>query len=289
MPNFSERSGRHRRQPRRGATIAAVVVAVLGVSTAVWAVAPEEIPAAGPDPQSGAGAAAATRPDSAASRATPRGEPAPPPITYPAAGGRKWRTASGSPVTGGERGTLRRYRVLVEKDIGGLEANEFADTVTQTLNDPRGWTAGGQWRMRRAGPGEPYDFTIYLATPKTRDMLCDSVPDGYTSCRNGDAVVINVARWVKGVPRYGAGLPVYRQYLINHEVGHRLGHGHEVCPGKGRPAPVMQQQSLGLHRCTANPWPYLDGERHTGASGVYDDPVPPPDRGSSDPAGQQPN
>ncbi|MFD0525655.1 DUF3152 domain-containing protein [Paractinoplanes durhamensis] len=90
-----------------------------------------------------------------------------------------------------------------------------------------------------------------------------------------------MARWVKGVPGYGASLDVYRRYVINHEVGHRLGQAHELCPGKGEPAPVMQQQTLGLHGCTANPWPILDGERHRGRIGAYDDPVPPRDRGRS--------
>ncbi len=151
--------------------------------------------------------------------------------------------------------------------------------MTATLDDPRGWTGGGTLRLRRVGPGQAYDFTVYLATPRTRDALCGSGLDSYTSCRKGDKVVLNVARWVKGVPGYGAPLSVYRQYMVNHEVGHRLGHGHERCPGKGEPAPVMQQQTLGLHGCTPNPWPYRDGERYSGTPGVYDDPLPDPDGG----------
>ncbi|MFI5930618.1 DUF3152 domain-containing protein [Actinoplanes sp. NPDC051494] len=201
-------------------------------------------------------------------------------ITYPAGGGGEWRTAPASTLIGGDTGTLLRYRVLVEKDIDGLNVRRFADAVSETLEDPRGWTAGGTLRLRRTGPGEAADFTVYLATPRTRDRLCESAPDGYTSCRNGDKVVLNVARWVKGVPNFGASLATYRQYMVNHEVGHRLGHGHERCGGAGEPAPVMQQQTLGLHGCKPNPWPYLDGERHTGTPGAYDDPVPPQDNGA---------
>jgi hypothetical protein len=196
----------------------------------------------------------------------------PPEIRYPARGGGRFRAAAAQRATPGS-GPVLRYRVLVEKDITGITPAAFAAQVQRTLEDPRGWSAGGERRLRRSGPGQRYDFTIYLVTPHTRDRLCYG-SDGYTSCRNGDNVVLNVARWVKGVPRYGASLAVYRQYLVNHEVGHRLGQGHELCPAKGEPAPVMQQQTLGLHGCKANAWPFVDGERYAGRSGSYDDPVP---------------
>lgn len=202
----------------------------------------------------------------------------PPEIRYPARGGGRFRTAAAQRPAPG-RGPELRYRVLVERDVAGVSPAAFATVVQRTLEDPRGWSAGGNRQLRRVGPGGRYDFTVYLVTPGTRDTLCQDDPDGYTSCRNGDRVVLNVARWAKGVPRYGAPLAVYRQYMVNHEVGHRLGQGHERCPGAGEPAPVMQQQTLGLHGCAPNPWPYPDGERYAGRSGTYADEVPPPDAG----------
>lgn len=251
--------------------VAALVVAVaggLGVAAceALPAVTAHS-PAAAPVPSRGT-----SRTPAARSGRTPK-------ITYPATGHRDWRMAPASGETGGKGGTLLRYRVVMESDIKGISVRTFADAVTATLDDPRGWTAGGSLRLRRVGPGQPYDFTIYLATPHTRDLLCQSATDAYTSCRNGDSVVLNVARWVKSVPGFGASTATYRQYMVNHEVGHRLGHGHELCGGKGEPAPVMQQQTLGLHGCTANPWPYLDGKRYAGESGAYDDHEPAPDNG----------
>ncbi|MCD5352525.1 DUF3152 domain-containing protein [Kineosporia mesophila] len=202
------------------------------------------------------------------------------PITYPRAGRRTWTVASGHSRVAGSRGRLFRYRVAVEESISGITADQFARTVVKTLGGARGWTATGDVRLQRVAAGGPADFTIYLATPRTRDQLCGDEAvghvDEYTSCRNGANVVVNVARWVHGVPRYGASPAVYREYVINHETGHALGHGHELCPGTGKKAPVMQQQTLGLHGCTANGWPMVKGKLLSGAPGQYDDPVPAP-------------
>ncbi|ONF65558.1 DUF3152 domain-containing protein [Amycolatopsis keratiniphila] len=194
-------------------------------------------------------------------------------ITFPEAGSGQWVFPTGEGQVAGSAGRLLRYRLAAEADIVGVSQDALVKTIESTLADPRGWTGGGRWRLQRAGPDGPVDFTIYLATPKTRDVLCGR-PDGYTSCRNGNSVVLNVARWAHGVPGYGAPLGVYRQYMVTHEVGHRLGRGHERCPVPGALAPVMQQQTLGLHGCAPNPWPYPDGKQYTGPSGEYDDPIP---------------
>ncbi len=206
--------------------------------------------------------------------ARPPRSPVPPRITYPAHGSERWVIAPAGTKTAGTGGRLRRYRVAVERDIKGVTPAGFAAAAGATLADPRGWTGGGQWRFRRVGPGQEYDFTLYLATPGTRGRLCADITDEYTSCRNGAKVVLNVERWARGVPFYPRSLGAYRQYMVNHEVGHRLGHGHEKCPGRGELAPVMQQQTLGLHGCRPDPWPYPDGTYHSGPSGAYDDQIP---------------
>lgn len=198
-----------------------------------------------------------------------------PEITFPGDGSGRWRNAAGPGETAGRSGTLLRYRISVEEGIEGVTAEQFADEVGAVLADDRSWITGGQWRLRRAGPADRPDFTVFLATPGTRDRLCAMGTDRYTSCRNGDSVVLNIARWTHGVPHWREPLTEYRAYLINHEIGHRLFQGHELCPEPGGPAPVMQQQTLGLHGCTPNAWPYPNGrDRLAGPSGAYDDPLP---------------
>jgi hypothetical protein len=201
-------------------------------------------------------------------RAKPR------PITFPARGSAQYAVLPGHPATIGSSGRLLRFRVVVEGGITNLDRGELGRFARATYADRRGWTAGGRWRFRQVGPGEGYDYTLMLVTPATRDDLCGGGYDRYTSCRIKDKVVLNIARWVEGVPNYGASLETYRQYMINHETGHRLGHWHELCPSPGAPAPVMEQQTLGLHGCAANAWPYLNGERYRGRPGQYDDPLP---------------
>ncbi len=81
------------------------------------------------------------------------------------------------------------------------------------------------------------------------------VCSAYYSCRVGRYVIVDQDRWRSGVPHWTASLTSYRRMVLNPETGHWLGLGHRSCPGAGRPAPVMQQQSRPLQGCTPNLWP----------------------------------
>jgi Protein of unknown function (DUF3152) len=153
-------------------------------------------------------------------------------------------------------GEMHVLRVEVERDLP-VDRERFAAFVLATLNDPRGWGHDGAMTFARTDGDAP--VTVLLATPTTSARLCgDLDPHEQLSCRNGPNVVLTFPRWVNGTDEYAGNLTGYRQYLVNHEVGHALGHGHEPCPGDGSPAPVMQQQTLGLKGCVQNPWPYPD-------------------------------
>ncbi|WP_199808383.1 DUF3152 domain-containing protein [Streptomyces sp. NRRL S-1022] len=161
-------------------------------------------------------------------------------------------------------GQKYRYRVDVEQGLG-LDGALFAEAVQQTLNDKRSWAHGGALAFERISSGKP-DFVITLASPGTTAKWCaksglDTTEDN-VSCDSAatERVMINAYRWAQGSRTYGDRIHAYRQMLINHEVGHRLGHGHVSCRKDGELAPVMQQQTKfldhdGIH-CRANPWPF---------------------------------
>ncbi|WP_179233750.1 DUF3152 domain-containing protein [Streptomyces sp. CS057] len=161
------------------------------------------------------------------------------------------------------KGQKHRYRIDVEKGLG-LDAGLFAEAVQKTLNDDRSWAHNGAMTFERISSGTP-DFVITLASPGTTGDWCaksglDTTIDN-VSCDSAatDRVMINAYRWAQGAATFGPKeLLAYRQMLINHEVGHRLGHNHVSCRTPGALAPVMQQQTKTLElegiKCRANPW-----------------------------------
>ena len=178
--------------------------------------------------------------------------PAPTPVVQSASGVLAVVSDTG-PASG--PGTPTAYVVEVESGLG-IDPQAFARDVDRVLTDPRSWGAGGRRAVHRVAGGEPA-FRVSLVSPTTADRLCAPLQtNGYFSCGNRGRAVLNVARWLTGADAYAGDLASYRQYLVNHEVGHLLGRGHEPCPGPGSRAPVMLQQSKGLDGCTANSWPY---------------------------------
>ncbi|MEU5906589.1 DUF3152 domain-containing protein [Micromonospora sp. NPDC047467] len=275
------------RRHRRFALIAQLVAVVVAVVAAVTVVAegpgrkPDRLAAeevgppplvAGPLPPSPSPSA---EPSPSATAVAPS---SPPPVlrmpgAVPTAGtGRFGYDDRTGPVLG-RAGGLRTYRVAVEAG-SNEDVAAFGQAVETALTGPGSWVDSGRLRLRQVPGAAARDFTVYLATARTAGRMCAAggvnISVGgrpYTSCRAPGQVIINLDRWRLSVPHFvSAGVPlsVYRTYVINHEVGHQLGHRHERCPGAGRPAPVMMQQTLFLKGCRVNPWPYLDGRRYAG-------------------------
>ncbi|MGW4432685.1 DUF3152 domain-containing protein [Streptomyces tendae] len=190
----------------------------------------------------------------------------PDPDSIPSSGPGTFATAGGGGDLVGGSGRTLTYVVQVEDGIG-IPAQDVAAEVERVLADERGWTADGKVGFRRVSAGAS-DFRVRLATAGTVDDICGQYgldTGGEVNCNVGQDVMVNLKRWLLATQYYADDVTSYRALIINHEVGHFLGHGHEGCPGAGRPAPVMMQQIKGLHGCRTNVWPYdADGRAVTG-------------------------
>jgi len=163
--------------------------------------------------------------------------PSPSTTPLPQSGPGTFVTAPGGSGRVG-KGTPLRYRVEVERGIT-ISPEDVAAQVERTLADPRGWTADGHSAFQRVSSG-PTDFRVRLATPATVDKICAEGgldTGGKVNCSVNHNVMVNLRRWVLATEFYPKDVVGYRSLIINHEVGHFLGHGHVTCPGEGQPAP----------------------------------------------------
>lgn len=202
------------------------------------------------------------------------------------AGAKTWHIVPGtSPKIG--QGTEKTFTYTVEVEdgldtasFGGDEG--FARMVSETLANPKSWTHNAQFAFLRVDNDSegPPDFRISLTSPLTIREGCGYDIPLEASCYNpaylGDQarVFINEARWVRGATSFQGDIGSYRQYVVNHEVGHAIGYRqHEPCPENGALAPIMMQQTFSTSNndgarfdpesvkadnltCRFNPWPY---------------------------------
>ena len=151
------------------------------------------------------------------------------------------------------------YAVRVEDSLG-LDPEEVAKKIQETLDDDRGWAPIDKVSFRLVPDPDDAELIVTLATPATVNEFCRPLDtQSCWSCRAGEAVNLNADRWMYGTPSFSdLSIEEYRSYLVNHEIGHYLGRGHLSCPGQGIPAPVMQQQSMSVDVCKPNVWPAND-------------------------------
>ncbi|MBP2336827.1 hypothetical protein JOF41_003005 [Saccharothrix coeruleofusca] len=193
----------------------------------------------------------------------------------PEQGAGTWHVVPGTSAPVGS-GTLHTYVVEVEDGVR-VDEQAFGQFVQDTLADPRGWTARGGVALRRVDSG-PASMRVRLTSMRTARALCGYEIPVDVSCRNGGRIDLSAARWVRGAVAFDGDLVNYRRYVINHEVGHALGQGHQPCAVHGGLAPVMMQQTFSTSNdeivritagvpqgavipadgkvCAPNPWPF---------------------------------
>ncbi|HEX6712906.1 MAG TPA: DUF3152 domain-containing protein [Thermoleophilaceae bacterium] len=164
---------------------------------------------------------------------------------------------------------LKTWRFAVEVEDGlPIDHAAFARAVEEILFAPIGWLGAGSDLALQRVDKPPFDFRVTLAKPHTVDRLCLPLhTGGRVSCENRGRSVINWLRWSTGSP-WWTNQRKYRRYLINHEVGHSLGHPHRYCSRRGAVAPVMQQQTGPANPCIHGFWPKPSERRRS--TGPYD-------------------
>lgn len=193
----------------------------------------------------------------------------------------------GTPGAAAGKGTKKTFTYVVEIE-NGVDPTQyggddgFAAMVDATLTHPKGWTADPSFAFKHIEDPDKADLRIQLTSVQTTHTNCGANLEMETSCftSDGDRVIINESRWVRGAHPFAGDLGSYRQYLINHEVGHGIGYAQHVpCKRDGALAPIMMQQTLSLKNselnkidpneiypddgaaCTYNPWPYPTGAK----------------------------
>ena len=134
-------------------------------------------------------------------------------------------TGSSSGSSGGN--VAIKYNISFDVTTRGSikgNAGEFASFVESTLRDSRGWRRAGVNFTKVASGGKLH---VVLASGAEIDKYAGCSAD--LSCTVFPYVLINDARWLGATQSYnsaGLSLTSYRQMVINHEVGHYLGHDH---------------------------------------------------------------
>jgi hypothetical protein len=123
--------------------------------------------------------------------------------------------------------------------------------IQNVLDDPRAWNV--KFTHVKQNP----DFVIYKTPGSKIDEMYPPHIRGLSVTDRSERpwkIHFRKENW-DAIPEASGytNLDLYRVYLILHEFGHILGHGHSTCAKKG-PAPVMMQQTKGTGVCWPDPW-----------------------------------
>ena len=132
-----------------------------------------------------------------------------------------------------------------------------------TIHDPRGWWITTHSAVEHTLNKANSDIRIHKVSrremrkhfPQMRLKglsVTESSPHGQAN------IYFDQQNWNQSPPRFTGDRTTYRQYLIQHEMGHALMNLDDVSLkhfDETKPCPVMYQQSLGtVGKCQPNPW-----------------------------------
>ena len=148
---------------------------------------------------------------------------------------------------------------LVDEDVPYRD-DLFFKKVKKTLTDPEGWRKVANVKFNVVKPEiylkskSKHKIPIRLSRNKTISEECGFGLNEKLSCCDmlSKRVWLNYDRWKNGAKASKLPLGKYRDYMINHEVGHALGRLHAVCPCVGCPAPIMMQHTITIGQCVPN-------------------------------------
>lgn len=151
----------------------------------------------------------------------------------------------------GNKNSYVRYK------IEGFTPSE-EEFINETLNDPRGWASYGLTFMKDS---RFVNFNLYKKSPMEIYERADrdeefkklSATFSFHDGRIPD-VYINEENWENPPDCFTGSKTEYRQYVIQHEIGHVLGQDHEPEGEEGELCHIMYQQTKGTKKCIPNPW-----------------------------------
>lgn len=147
--------------------------------------------------------------------------------------------------------------------------------IKRVLSDPQSWGLKFKFQKKKKELTKNISKNMIQVYGKTSNEIDHLFPNFSQSGKGLSVTNIKTKKVYFNRDRFftlfsESGFPSlseYREYLINHEIGHALGLKHpskEYAKSNGVPSPVMQQQTLGEHLLwgyISNSWPTYEERR----------------------------
>lgn len=148
------------------------------------------------------------------------------------------------------KSNILKYHISIENGLH-KSLKHFSLIIEGVLNDKRTWK---KYNFVRTFDKNEAKVKIILTKPSTIFSICKLKGLSCTDMIKKE-IYINSNRWLRGSKKSKMNIKNYRKYLINHEMFHALGGGHNECKSN-QICGVTHQQTLGIpHKSKPNPWP----------------------------------